>query len=52
VSNETGYSAGFLVCANKFGCEIQVRSEAKRITIFREDEAAQAGVFSKYPLSV
>jgi len=50
VSNETGYSAGLLVCAHQFPCEIKVRSEARRKTIMREYEAAQVEVFAKYPL--
>ena len=48
VSNETGYSSGFLVCADPYSCKITPRSEARRATILKEFEVAQSDVFSKY----
>ncbi|KAK1758584.1 cytochrome P450 [Echria macrotheca] len=48
VSNETGYSSGFLVCAEDFPCTITLRSEERRATILRESDAARAQVFSRY----
>jgi cytochrome P450 len=36
VSCETGYGAGFLVCANDFLCEIVPRSKRRRETVMRE----------------
>ncbi|KAK4226602.1 phenol 2-monooxygenase [Podospora fimiseda] len=48
VSHETGYSDGFLVCANDFPCEIKLRSEERGRTILREFELARVEVFSKY----
>ena len=48
VSHETGYCAGFLVCAEDFPATITVRSEARKATILREYDAARAAVFSKY----
>jgi hypothetical protein len=44
----TGYSEGFLVCANPFACDINVRLEARRETILREYKQAETEVFSKY----
>ena len=44
----TGYSEGFLVCANDFLCDIEPRSEARRTTIMREFAEAETNVFSKY----
>ena len=48
VSNETGYSAGFLICAHDFPCEIAPRSEARRETIMREFKQAESEIFSTY----
>lgn len=48
VSNERAYSAGFLVCAEPYPCRISPRSEARKVTIMREFEKAQAEVFSQY----
>lgn len=48
VSNETGYSTGFVVCAHPFACEVKVRSEEKRRTILREFEVADAEVFGRF----
>lgn len=48
VSNETGYSAGFLVCAEDYQCNIAPRSEKRRQTIMREFERAESEVFSTY----
>ena len=45
---ETGYSAGLVVHANPFPCEIKVRSEEKRKTIIREFKEAEEKVFSQY----
>jgi len=47
VSNETGYSAGFLVCACPFGCKVTPRSDVRRATILKEFEDAKK-VFAKY----
>ncbi|KAK3322656.1 cytochrome P450 [Apodospora peruviana] len=47
VSHETGYCAGFLVCAEDFPCTVTPRSEARRTTILRESDAARV-VFSRY----
>ena len=44
----TGYSEGFLVCANDFLCDIKPRSEARRTTIMREFAEAETNVFGKY----
>ncbi|KAL2005978.1 hypothetical protein VTN00DRAFT_9632 [Thermoascus crustaceus] len=44
----TGYSEGFLVCANLFPCRITLRSEARQDTIMREFAQAQADIFSKF----
>jgi hypothetical protein len=44
----TGYSEGFLVCANPFACDINVMSEARRETIMREYRQAETEFFSKY----
>ncbi|CBF76209.1 cytochrome P450 [Aspergillus nidulans FGSC A4] len=44
----TGYSEGFLVCANDFPCRIMPRSEAKRESIMREYQRAQEEVFSRF----
>ncbi|KAK5019379.1 hypothetical protein LTR16_000571 [Cryomyces antarcticus] len=48
VSNETGYSEGFLVCAHPFAAKVTPRSEARRATIMREFKNAEVEVFSKY----
>lgn len=48
VSNESGYSAGFLVCAEPYKAEIRPRSEARQETIAREFAKAKIEVFSKY----
>lgn len=44
----TGYSEGFLVCANDYGCRITPRSDARRATIMKEYEKAQVEVFSQF----
>lgn len=48
ISNETGYSAGFLVCAEPCACKITPRSTERKTTIFREFETAESDVFSRY----
>lgn len=48
VSNEKAYSAGFLVCAEPFPCNISVRSEARRQTLERELDVARSQVFSQF----
>ncbi|KAL4748420.1 hypothetical protein BDW72DRAFT_214807 [Aspergillus terricola var. indicus] len=44
----TGYSEGFLVCANDFPCRIMPRSERRRETIMKEYQRAQKEVFSRF----
>lgn len=44
----TGYSEGFLHCANSFDCAIEPRSEKHAETIMREYSEAQQEVFSQY----
>lgn len=44
----TGYSEGFLVCANDFPCRITPRSGARRETIMKEYQKAQEEVFSRF----
>lgn len=46
----TGYCEGFLVCANDFEAEFEVRSERRKQTILREFDGAKA-VFEKYELT-
>lgn len=48
VSNEKGYSAGFLVCAEPFPCNISVRSEARRQTLERELALARSQIFFQF----
>ena len=48
VSHETGYCAGFLVCAEDFPATITPRSEGRRQTILREFERARTQVFSRF----
>ncbi|KAF2811937.1 putative cytochrome P450 [Mytilinidion resinicola] len=48
VSSESGYSAGFLVGANDFACEVVPRSEKRRETIMREFAEAEKSVFGRY----
>lgn len=48
VSNEKAYSAGFLVCAEPFPCNISVRSEARRQTLERELALARSQIFSQF----
>jgi cytochrome P450 len=48
VSNERAYSAGFLVCAEPYPCEIVPRSETKRATVMREFDTVNAAVFSNF----
>lgn len=48
VRNEAAYSAGFLVCAHPFPCEIVPRSGARRATIMREFELAETEVYANY----
>jgi hypothetical protein len=48
----TGYSEGFLVCANPFPCKVASRSESRRETIMREFAQAEAEVFSKYEIGL
>lgn len=47
----TGYCEGFLVCANDFDAEFEVRSERRKETILREFEDADRTVFGKFALS-
>lgn len=47
-SNEVGYSAGFLVCAEPYACRATPRSSARKATILREFEQAEKDVFSQY----
>ena len=44
----TGYSEGFLVCANDFDAEFEVRGEKRRETILREFEQVDREVFGRY----
>jgi len=44
----TGYSEGFLVCANDFPCDIKPRSQARHDAIMKEFAAAETDVFAKY----
>ncbi|KAL9035720.1 MAG: hypothetical protein Q9214_006454 [Letrouitia sp. 1 TL-2023] len=46
-SAETGLSQGFLHCVKEYGSSIMLRSEAKRETIMKEFEEAQA-TFSRF----
>ena len=48
VSHETGYCAGFLVCAEDFPATITPRSEGRRQTILREFERGRTQVFSRF----
>ncbi|KAK5163102.1 uncharacterized protein LTR77_010886 [Saxophila tyrrhenica] len=47
----TGYCEGFLVCANDFDAEFEVRGEKRKETILREYEEAERDVFGNYELS-
>lgn len=44
----TGYCEGFLVCANDFEAEFQVRGDRRKETILREYEEANRDVFVKF----
>ncbi|KAK3702421.1 hypothetical protein LTR37_014887 [Vermiconidia calcicola] len=44
----TGYCEGFLVCANDFDAEFEVRGEKRRKTILREYEEAERDVFPRF----
>lgn len=44
----TGYCEGFLVCANDFDAEFEVRSEKRKETIVREFDEVSRDVFAKY----
>lgn len=44
----TGYSEGFLVCANDYECRITPRSAARQDTIMKEYKKAQVEVFSQF----
>ena len=44
----TGYSEGFLVCANDFDATFEVRGKERQETILREFEEAERDVFGKY----
>lgn len=46
-SAETGSSQGFMHCVKDYGCRIELRSEAKRATIEREQQEAQS-VFARF----
>jgi cytochrome P450 family 619 len=48
VSARTGYVEGFLHCPAPFRAHIEPRSEARRNTILREFEKAEAEVFVRY----
>ena len=48
VSNETAYSAGFLVCANDFPCKISVRSEKRQETLRAELDVAMDQIFNQF----
>lgn len=48
VSNEKGYSTGFLTVAYPFACKMTPRSAERKATILREFEKAKSDVFSKY----
>lgn len=48
VSNDTAYSSGFLVCAEKYPCRITPRSQAHKETIMREFKKAEAEVFVNF----
>ena len=47
---ETGYTHGFVHCPKKFPCEVRLRQEEKRETIFREFNEANSNVFRKFEL--
>ncbi|OAQ70667.2 cytochrome P450 [Pochonia chlamydosporia 170] len=48
VSNETAYSSGFLVCAEKYPCRITPRSQTRKETIVREFDKATREVFVEF----
>jgi cytochrome P450 family 619 len=47
----TGYSEGFLTCANEFKAGFKVRGEERKATILEEFEQANNEVFGKYEAS-
>jgi cytochrome P450 family 619 len=47
----TGYCEGFLVCANDYDAEYELRSEKRKETILREFDEASRNVFGKYELT-
>jgi len=44
----TGYCEGFLVCANDFDADFEVRGETRKETILREFEEARRDVFGRF----
>ncbi|KAF1991601.1 cytochrome P450 [Aulographum hederae CBS 113979] len=48
VSSEKAYSAGFLVCADDFPCEVTCRSGERRKTLEREMKTAERDVFQRF----
>jgi hypothetical protein len=48
VDARTGYSDGFLHCPKPFACDIQPRSEGRRVTVMREFAEAENEIFSMY----
>lgn len=48
VDARTGYSEGFLHCPKPFECDIQPRSDVKRVTVMREFAEAENETFSMY----
>ncbi|KAL2061480.1 hypothetical protein VTL71DRAFT_6857 [Oculimacula yallundae] len=48
ISSTSGYSDGVVVAPNKFECDIRVRSETKKATIFREFDEAEKNVFPNF----
>ncbi|KAI6793582.1 putative cytochrome P450 [Hortaea werneckii] len=45
---QTGYSAGFLVCAKDFAAEFEVRGREREATIRREYDEAEREVFGRF----
>ena len=48
VNAATGYCEGFLVCANDFDAQFEVRGEERREAILREFGEAERNVFGRY----
>jgi cytochrome P450 family 619 len=48
MSWETGFEGGIIVNARPFACELQLRSEKRKETIFREFSEAEQNLFPTY----